>query len=267
MTVRVNDILNGLESLAPRRLAEEWDNVGLQVGHPEWPVARVLVALDPTPAVVEEAIQVGANVLVTHHPLILRPLRNLDLATVTGTLIERLVARKVAVIAEHTNLDSVQGGINDVLVTLLALKNSVVLQPAPDDAQAGLGRVGELPHPVAFEALVSDIKQRMGLAVIRFAGQVKDRVRRVAVCSGSGSSLIQAFLDSGADVYVTGDVRYHDAREIEAHQRGVIDIEHFASERIIVEHLVKRLSIWLEHQGLAAAVQAAACEESPFKIL
>ena len=267
MTVNVNDILTVIEALAPQRLAEDWDNVGLQVGHPAWAVDRILVALDPTPAVVEEAIQVGARVLVTHHPLIFRPLRNLDLSTVGGALIQRLIAQQVAVIAAHTNLDSVSGGINDVLAERLALVNCTVLLPAADDAQAGLGRVGDLPQPLSLEALVRDFKRRMGLNIIRYAGRAAARIQRVAVCSGSGGSLVKEFLASEADVFVTGDVRYHDAREIEAHQRGVIDIEHFTSERIIVDHLVRHLSHWLAQQGLAADVRAAACEENPFKIL
>ena len=267
MTARVDDIIAGLETLAPGRLAEDWDNVGLQVGHPQWPAGRVLVALDPTPAVVEEAIRDGAHAIVTHHPLLFRPLRNLNLATVTGALIQRLIEKRVAVIAAHTNLDSVPGGINDVLVEMLSLKNISVLQPVADDARAGLGRVGQLPQPLAFETLVGEIKARLGLSHLRYAGQPEKHVRRVAVCSGSGGSLVNLFLDSPADVYVTGDVRYHDAREIEAHRRGVIDIGHFESERIIVRHLAQRLTEWLTHKGLEAAVQEATCEETPFRIL
>jgi dinuclear metal center YbgI/SA1388 family protein len=267
MTATVSDIVTVLETLAPVHLAEEWDNVGLQVGHPDWPAKRVLVALDPTPAVVEEAIQADINVLVTHHPLIFRPLRNLNLATPTGSIIQRLMTRRVAVIAAHTNLDSVQGGINDVLVKILALQNIEILQAAPDDEHAGLGRVGELLQPMAFEALVQDIKQRMALAHIRFAGQPAGRVQRVAVCSGSGGGLLEVFLKSAADVFVTGDVRYHDAREIEAHHRGVIDIGHFESERIIVQHLAKRLAAQLKNMGRAVRVEEAACEVTPFKVL
>ncbi len=266
-SVRVADIISGLESLAPGRLAEEWDNVGLQVGHPEWPAGRVLVALDPTPLVVEEAVRAGANVIVTHHPLLFRPLRSLNLATVSGTLIQRLIEKRVAVIAAHTNLDSVSGGINDILVEILALQDIYILQPRVDDAEAGLGRVGRLPQPIPLESLARHIKQRLGLVHVRIAGQPEKQVRQVAVCSGSGSSLVGLFLDSPADVYVTGDVRYHDAREIEAHQRGVIDVGHFESERIVVPYLARRLSAWLGQQGFKADVQEAACEVSPFKIL
>ena len=267
MTTRVADILAGLESLAPPHLAEEWDSIGLQLGHPDWPVRRVMAALDPTPAVVEEAVAFEADVLVTHHPLIFQPIRSLNLATAAGGLIQRLVNRQVAVITAHTNLDSVQGGINDVLADMFALTNTTVLQPAADDVQAGLGRIGELTPPVDLETLVGNIKQAMGLEYVRFAGRIQKRVQRVAVCSGSGGSLVNAFLDSSADVFITGDVRYHDAREIEAHQRGVIDIGHFESERIIVQHLAQRLSAWLDRNGLAAVVQEAACEETPFRIL
>ncbi len=267
MTYRVRHIIEDLEALAPAHLAEDWDNVGLQVGHPEWPVEKVLVALDPTLAVAEEAIQEGAAAVVTHHPLIFRPLRCLDLATATGQIIQRLVDKRVAVIAAHTNLDSVSGGINDVLIELLALQNATVLQPTVDDSSVGIGRVGALAQPVAFESLVRDIKARLGLGHIRYAGQPEAPVRRVAVCSGSGGSLIASFLDSAAEVFVTGDVRYHDAREIEAHGRAVIDIGHFESEHIIVGRLAELLSDRLLNQGLDVIVQAAACEEPPFMTL
>ncbi len=265
--VRVKDILAALETIAPGELAEEWDNVGLQVGHPEWPVTRVLIALDPTPTVIEEAVRGGANVVVTHHPLLFRPLRQLNLATVTGALVQKLIDKRVAVIAAHTNLDSVAGGINDVLVEMLALENVTVLQPMATDTHAGLGRVGQLPQAVRFESLVSDIKARLGLAHIRYAGKPTNPVRGVAVCSGSGGSLLNLFLESSADVYVTGDVRYHDAREIEAQRRGIIDIGHYESERIIVGHLAQRLTEWLAHKGLEADVQEAQSEETPFQTL
>lgn len=267
MTVRVADIIAGMESIAPAHLAEEWDNIGLQVGHPDWPVRRVLVALDPIPSVVAEAINVGADAIVTHHPLIFQPLRRFDLATVTGGLIQQLICKEVALITAHTNLDSVQGGINDVLVAMLGLIHATVLQPSSDDAQAGLGRIGELSPPIEFETLVGKIKRAMGLAFVRSAGQIEKPVQRVAVCSGSGGSLVRVFLDSTADVFITGDVRYHDAREIEAHGRGVIDIGHFESERIIVHHLARHLAVWLEDKGLSAVVLEAACEETPFKTL
>lgn len=266
MTVTVSHIIRALEDLAPSRLAEEWDNVGLQLGHAGWPVCSILVALDPTPGVVEEAIRAGVNVIVTHHPLIFRPLRKLDLATVSGVLIQRLIEQRVAVITAHTNLDSVQGGINDILTEILDLTNITVLQPAvTDDPHCGLGRVGELAQPVPLGILAADIKKGMGLSQIRYAGDPEHRVARVAVCSGSGSSLLEVFLASPADVFVTGDVRYHDARDIEAHHRGIIDIGHFESERIIVQQLAERLSAWLATEGLHASVLRAVSEATPFK--
>ena len=266
MTVTVKHIIAALEALAPRRLAEDWDNVGLQLGHPDWPASRILVALDPTPGVVEEAVRTGAQVIVTHHPLIFRPLRQLNLATVSGTLFQRLIETRVAVITAHTNLDSVQGGINDILTEILELTDVSVLQPpATDDPHCGLGRVGTLARPVRLETLATSIKQGMDLPQVRYAGDPQRRVARVAVCSGSGSGLLEVFLASSADVFVTGDVRYHDARDIEAHGRGIIDIGHFESERIIVQHLAERLSAELEAEGHGASVAGAESEATPFK--
>ncbi len=268
MTVTVRHIMGALEDVAPGRLAEEWDNVGLQLGHPAWPVDRILVALDPTPGVVTEAIRAGINLIVTHHPLIFRPLRQLDLSTASGTLLQRLIEGRVAVITAHTNLDSVQGGINDILCAMLDLTQVTVLQPAAtDDPHCGLGRVGELVRAVPLKILTAAIKQGMGLSQIRYAGDPEHPIQRVAVCSGSGSSLLEVFLASSADVFVTGDVRYHDAREIEANGRGIIDIGHFESEQIIVPHLAERLSAELAAKGLQVSVAQATSEATPFKFV
>jgi len=117
MGATVNDILNAIESIAPKALAEEWDNICLQIGCRQWPVKRVLTALDPTPEVIREVRNRKADVLVTHHPLIFSPLRSLDLDTPIGGLLQELLRQHIAVISAHTNLDSVQGGVNDILAS------------------------------------------------------------------------------------------------------------------------------------------------------
>ena len=265
MNPTVNDILAALEAIAPARLAEDWDNVGLQIGSRQWPATHVLTALDPTPNVIREVRRRKGDVLVTHHPLIFSPIRTLDLDTPQGVVLQELIANQIAVITAHTNLDSVQGGVNDVLAALLTLEEVTVLQPADPTDLSGLGRLGNLEMPITLGDLATMLKTRLGLTAVRYAGNPELTARRVALCSGSGSSMIEAFIKSGADVFITGDVRYHDAREIEFHGRGVIDIGHFESEHIVLESLATQLTDRLAAQGLKVTVSACQDETAPFR--
>lgn len=264
MDVTVNDVLTAVESIAPAALAEEWDNIGLQAGSRQWPVKRVLTALDPTAEVIREARNRKADVLVTHHPLIFSPLRALDLDTPPGKLLQELVCHHIAVISAHTNLDSVQGGVNDILASCLAVKGLTVLQPAAEDAYCGLGRIGNLPERSTLANLAAAIKSRMEIPHIRFAGDPQLPVDRVALCSGSGASLLRTFLASDAQVYVTGDVRYHDAREVEAYGRGIIDIGHYESEHILLQSFAKQLTDQMSASGMDVLVEACVSEQAPF---
>jgi len=264
MDATVNDILNAIESIAPAALAEEWDNIGLQVGRRHWPVKRVLTALDPTPEVIREVRNRKADVLVTHHPLIFSPLRALDLDTPLGAILRELLRYNIAVISAHTNLDSVQGGVNDILASFLAVDRLTVLQPIQENVRCGLGRIGNLPARTTLGELAVAIKSRMAIPHIRFAGDPQLAVHRVALCSGSGSSLLKAFLASDAQTYITGDVRYHEAREVEAHGRAVIDIGHYESEHIILESFAKQLEDQMNALGLDIPVEACLCEQAPF---
>ena len=265
MSATVGDILDAIEAIAPAHLAEDWDNVGLQIGCRRWPVERVMTALDPTPEVIREVRRRKGDVLVTHHPLILSPIRTLDLDTPLGDTLRELMIHRIAVIAAHTNLDSVQGGVNDILASFIPLEEVAVLQPVDQDEFNGMGRIGTLTVPKSLGDLATMIKTSMGISAVRLAGDPDLMVRRVALCSGSGSSLMGAFLKSGADVYITGDVRYHDAREIEANGRGIIDIGHYESEHIVLDSLAALLSDRLESKGLDVVVTACQDEQTPFR--
>jgi len=264
MDATVDDILNALETIAPATLAEAWDNIGLQLGSRQWPVKRVLTALDPTPGVIREVRNRKANALVTHHPLIFSPLHALDLDIPLGGLLQELLCHQIAVISAHTNLDSVQGGVNDILASFLGVDHLTVLQPLPNDVHCGLGRIGNLAAWTTLADLAAEIKSRLAIPRIRFAGDPQLPVHRVALCSGSGSSLLRTFLASGAQAYITGDVRYHEAREVEAHGLGVIDVGHYESEHIILESFSKQLADQMAAAGLDVVVEACLSEQAPF---
>jgi dinuclear metal center YbgI/SA1388 family protein len=266
MKATVGDLLEILETIAPAELAEEWDNSGLQVGARHWPVKKIRVALDPQPEVVVSACRENADLLVTHHPLIFRPLRRVDAATPVGRAVEAALAHKMAVVAVHTNLDIARGGLNDLLAERIGLENISSLDTHAEK-RPGLGRIGNLPLPVSLSDLVRQIKERMGLSTVRMAGDTSLAVSRVAVCTGSGGSLMSAFFASEAQVFVSGDLRYHDAREAENAGRALVDIGHFGSEHLMVGALAERLREAIQRRGFSAAVEECRTEQDPFRRL
>jgi dinuclear metal center YbgI/SA1388 family protein len=259
-----------MAQLAPPRLAEHWDNVGLQLGDPSWPVKRVWVALDPLADVVAEACNQKVDMLITHHPLFFKPLKTIDCSTFEGMLILKALTHRLAIFSAHTNLDSAQGGINEVLCRRIGLIHLTVLRPANDRPELataeGLGRVGDFLEPVPFQDFVERIKKSLNLSSIRYSGVTDSDISKVAICSGSGAGLMNEFLASGAQVYVSGDFKYHDARLAEAHGRLIVDIGHFPSEHIMVDVLAQRLTDLIEEQKLDLTVEACGLETDPFKM-
>ncbi|MBU3947931.1 MAG: Nif3-like dinuclear metal center hexameric protein [Proteobacteria bacterium] len=372
MYVTVGDIVNLIEKIAPSRLAEKWDNSGLQIGKLDWPVKRVLISLDPTPDVIEAACNSKTDLLITHHPMIFNPLKSIDFSSSIGALIYKAAINNLAIFSAHTNLDSAADGINDILVLSIGLKNLktlsttgqtdkckfVVYVPAdyehkiikalfetkagvigsytccsfrntgkgtfkpgysakpfigtideishvdevrieviadkhdiPEivsyirhyhpyetmaydvyplyeyDNKEGLGRIGELEEKQELHILAKKIKENLALTCVRVVGNPEILVNHVAICSGSGSGLLNDFFKSGAQVYITGDLRYHDARSAEFEGRGLIDIGHFASEYLIVEKLAQKLNIMAGEAGYGVIVEACRIERDPFVIL
>jgi GTP cyclohydrolase I len=254
----VGDVIRHLEMLAPGGLAEQWDNCGLQVGALDWPVQRIWVALDPLPEVVSAACRSQVNLLVTHHPLIFKPLTCIDAATPVGRIIADALAARLAVYSAHTSYDSAPEGLNDVLARRLGVNVARALAPSgmPSMPGAGLGRIGTLAHSMALGELARDVCQRLGLAEVQQVGDSRLMVHQVALCSGSGGSLTPDFLASAAQVYITGEIHYHQARDIAAAGRGAIDIGHFGSERIMIGDVAERL----KRKFAAEGVEVSACD-------
>jgi dinuclear metal center YbgI/SA1388 family protein len=371
MPVTVNDIIAIMECIAPSRFAESWDNVGLQLGDGSWKVERIRVALDPLPEVIERACNDNIDLVITHHPLIFRPLKSLNVSTTIGKIIQMALENKTAVFSAHTNLDSVKGGINDFLAEKLELKNTKVLQKAEEDDKCklvifvpekhqrevltslfalgggqignydccsftstgrgtfrphkdakpfcgtpgklnevnesrietivaekdllkilegvkkihpyevpaydvyplintesiGLGRVGELKSCMILKDFAMFVKETLNISLIKISGDSELKVEKVAVCSGSGSGLMKSFLASSAQCYISGDMHYHDARDAQALNRGLLDIGHFASEHIMVQMLVQRLRMLMEEKNVRVLVDACDLEKDPFRII
>jgi len=270
MKATVSDVVDMMEVIAPTRLAEEWDNVGLQVGAGDWPVGTVWVSLDPRPDVVDQAAEAGADLLITHHPLLFKPLRSVDPSTPVGAILVRALASKTAIYAAHTNLDSAVDGLNDLLAGAIGLTDlrPLAAVASGDDAGEGLGRIGRLPAPLELETFARQVETALGVkSAAKLSGRADLKVETAAVCSGSGSSLMRQFLNSDAQVYVTGDLRYHDALDAQDADRGLVDIGHFASEAIVVDLLVRRLSEMARSKGMNLTVEPCRIQRDPFRTL
>jgi dinuclear metal center YbgI/SA1388 family protein len=229
------DVVRALEGLYPPETAQSWDQVGLVSGDLEQPVSRIHFAVDPTLAVIEEARALGADLLVTHHPLLLRGVHSVATTTAKGASVTSLVVNDIALYVAHTNADVASPGVNDALADacgLGAVEPLAVVEGQP------LGRVGMLPAPVSLSAFAQSLYAALPRAAggIRVAGPAEASVQRVAVMGGAGDDMFGAARASGADVYVTADLRHHPVLEAREESRGgtpyVVDAGHWATESL-----------------------------------
>lgn len=271
-TATVADVLKALETFAPIALAEEWDNPGLQVGDPAQPVTKIWTALDPMPEIIAKATAARCDLLLTHHPLFFRPVKNLDLSQALIRGAATALKSNLAIVAAHTNLDSAQSGVNYLLAEKIGLLDIEALIPADTafcsaDTPTGLGRVGRLPEAMSLGALATKINDIFGGGTVRAAGNLDLTVERVAVCGGSGGSLLPEFKQSGAKAFISGDFSYHQALEAEPGGYGLIDLGHFRSEHIVVEPLAALLKNALMKLGFDVTVEAYKAQKEPFKYI
>jgi dinuclear metal center YbgI/SA1388 family protein len=369
MNPRVLDIIEIIDTIAPFQLAEEWDNVGLQVGDPSATVSRIMVSLDAGDEAIDAAVAGQCQLLLTHHPLIFRPLKTISLADPSGALIGKALRNSLSIVSLHTNYDIAEGGVNDLLADKLGVVSTVPLsvtyrdalvklavfvpkgyeekvsqalfqftgsigtysdcsfrvegvgtftphdgaspfigtigmreyaeetrievllrkvdvdqalaaltsvhpyeEPAVDlyplmneGVRKGLGRIGTLKQPLSLDQFVFRIKEEFAVEGLRFVGDGDRMLEKVALCGGSGSSLLREAYSQGADVLVTGDVKYHDALEAQTLGVELVDLGHFASEIPMVEGLLSRLESELRVRGFVAELMACTGEKDPFR--
>lgn len=267
--VKLKDIFDIMEQIAPPSLAMEWDRVGLQVGDPEDAATGVMVALDPSIEALDEASNNDLNLLITHHPLFLSPLNCIDLATYPGKIIKSAVEKKTAIFSTHTNLDCARGGVNDILADILEIEETKPLESSGTGAEnsEGLGRIGRLKKRAALRDVVAHVKGKLEINNARVLGDMKRGIERVAVCGGSGGSLIGAASKMGADLLISGDIRYHQAREAEDLDLCVIDVGHFSSEKVAVGGLAAMLRKKFEEEKIEIPVREYDGDKEPFTTL
>lgn len=235
MTVRIQDVVESLEAAYPPELAESWDAVGLVCGDPQAAVQRVLFCVDPVEATVDEAVGFGAQLLVSHHPLLLRGVHGVPADDPKGRLIHRLIRSGIGLYCAHTNADTAAVGVSDALAEAIGLTVTRPLAPHSAGSATGLGRIGSLPAPEPFGRFVQRVAENLPTTAwgVRGAGDLDREISTVAVCGGAGDSQLSAAQAAGVDAYVTADLRHHPAGEHLARGAQVpalVDVAHWASE-------------------------------------
>lgn len=363
------EIFSLVEELAPKRLAEDWDNVGLQIGNPHQEVSKVLLTLDLDERVLAEAKEKQVQLIITHHPLFMRGIKTIDSSTVQGRLIKELLVNDITVYSAHTNLDSAAGGVNDVLAEKLNLQHTTVLKInghqkyyklvvfVPVDYQEavgralgqagagwignysdctfrtegigtfrplsgsnpflgkhnelekveevrletivpaeklnlavekmraahpyeevaydvyplynqgpayGLGRIGRLPEPLSFADFIQYVKDKLNLSLVRAGGDSNKKISTVALCGGSAADFWPVALARGADVYLSGDIKYHTAQDMLNNGLAFVDAGHYHSELPVIDKLYQYLRERLQQQKAAVELFVAQTDTNPF---
>lgn len=254
--MKVKDVAAAIEAFAPLGLQESYDNAGLIVGRPDDEVHRALLAVDVTEDVLAEAVREDCDMVITHHPIVFHPLKRLNSASAVERCVEQAVRRGIALYAAHTNLDSAPEGMSWRVAHILGLENIAVLQPSADGA--GFGVVGELPEAASSESFMRTVMERFGVKALRHGDMVRDTVRRVAICTGAGGSLIGEAHAVAADIYLTADLKYNDFMRHEG-RMILVDMGHFESEYCAIEILFDILSKNLP----IFAVRKSVCSRNP----
>ena len=236
-------VLDILEELAPSSAAEDWDNPGLQVGHLSQDIEKIFISLDPTLKALRKALKRNAQLLLTHHTLVFRPISSLNREVYPGDVIFEALENGICIVAVHTNLDMVLGGINDSLAGLFGLQDVEALEKRSGLGVdgAGLGRIGDLPGPVKLSKMTERVKAILGAEKIRVVGPKNRRIRRVAVVGGAGGGMVSIASKKGADLLVSGDIRHHEALEAKTLGLALIDAGHFHTEKPALRPFAERL--------------------------
>lgn len=230
--VTVRNIADYFEEKVPSSLKLDFDNVGLLCGFPDAPVSTVLLALDVTAEVIEEAGKLGAELILTHHPLIFHPMKTVRSDDLTGRLVIALVQNGISAICLHTNLDIVDGGVNDALAEVIGAEVVEKLE---------CGRVAVLPEEESMDAFLELLQERLGVSGIRWYDS-GNKVRRIALCGGSGGELVYEAPALGCDTVLTGEVKYNQWLDGKAQGLNVIDADHFCTENVVIPVLAELLS-------------------------
>ena len=238
--MKVREITSLIEAFAPLSLQESYDNAGLIVGREDDEIHRVLLTVDVTEEVIEEALEQECDMIVAHHPIIFHALKRFNSSSYVERCVEQAIRHGIVIYAAHTNLDSAQDGMSWRVAQMLGLESVAVMQPTNAEG-AGFGVVGELAEVEKSEDFMRRVMECFDVKALRHSDIVKSEIRKVAICTGAGGSLIDDARASGADIYLTADLRYNDFMR---HENAIIlaDMGHFESEYCAIQILFDILS-------------------------
>ena len=263
-TFSTTTLLSILDSIAPFAMAEPWDNVGLMVGDPDQQVNGILIGLDPTEALLREALALNLNTILTHHPLIFHPLKTIPNNTPMGRILKTALGHDLSLIACHTNLDLVAAGVSNALAEKLGLRDTEPLTAAPGQSP-GFGKIGTLPAPLPSEQFLSRLLTALAAPGLQLSGVLPETITRVALCGGSGSDLAETAWRMGAQVYITGEVKHSVARWAEEAGFCVIDAGHYPTENLIVPVLAEILKKSCADKGFTPTITTTVQQDNPMQ--
>lgn len=246
--MKVADLLRYIDTFAPMKIAEPWDNSGLMVGDRDWMVSKIGLALDPSLDSVEKAISRDCDCLVVHHPLIFSPLKAIDLSTPIARIIEKALAHKLTIISMHTNWDKADRGVNTQLAKTFLREDFSAL--ITDENKVELGAWGWLKTPCSLRELMVFLKKEWNLTWITAYGDVDRVIHKAALCGGSGGDLWENALEKSVDVYITADMKYHQILDICALGMALCVVDHGEMER----YSLRALKDIFEKQGVSVEI-------------
>lgn len=267
MSLKVSKILDIMEELAPAALKEDYDNVGLMVGDFNDDVSSILVALDCTMPVIDEAILKDCDLILTHHPLLFHKPETITNETLIGKKLLKLIKNDINVISSHTNLDSAWGGITDILMQLLGFNNYDVIESKGINGSinSGIGRIAALEKPVDLISLCDFIKKVLGISCIKYAGNEDMKIHKLAVINGSGEDYFSLAQSLGADCILTGDTTYHYVCDCVEQGMAVIDAGHFETEWPSMQRIAGIIENRIKETGYDCNIFISESNCSPYK--
>ena len=259
----VAEIVKYMKEIAPLDLAADWDNVGLLLGDYQAPVRKVMTCLTLSPDMADEAIDDGADMIVTHHPILFRPAKSLTTRTPEGTMVLKLARAGIAVYSAHTAYDNTVGGVNERLASALHLSDVEPLREPTGGRVLGEGRIGNLEKRIPLGELIEALKKVTRVEKVQVSGDVERMVDKVALACGAGSEFLKDALRARAHVFITGELRFHDCLTAKAGGLSLCLPGHFASERLGMEYLADQIG--RELPGLIS--WAARGETDPIRLI
>ncbi len=226
--MKIKEITEKIDILAPQELAYTWDNVGLICGNEENELSGILLTLDLDLGIIDEAKMLGANLIIGHHPILFEKTNKITPSSSDGQIITALIENKISYFAAHTNLDIAKNGLNDLMAEKIGLKNVRILEHINESE--GIGRIGDAKMPVTLTELAKITKEAFNAPFVRICGDTKKTLSKIAVNTGGGTSLIESAINENADVLITGDYKYSQMRNCVAYGLNIIDVGHYNTE-------------------------------------